>query len=439
MIGILGCLLGVLIVIYLCYVNWSIYIVAIIGALVAIIFNGLPILETFNDVFLPRMGSFYIGYFTIFLFGSIKAKIYAESGAAISIADTIMKTFLTESASENRKQIMAILVITLMGTVLAFGGIITTIVIMLLYPLSLAIFEKANIPKRFILGVLAIGTFTYALTAPGSPQVTNIVAMNYLNTSSTSGLIPGILGAIVEIIFSVIIINKMITRAKSRGENFAYGAKDIVYIDSIDRPHMLISLLPLGLLFVLFNVFHIDINICLVLGCILSLILFRKYLKHVGIVKVLNEGATAALPSVGTVAVVIGFASVISSTPAFQSILDSILTMNLPPMMLLIICVVIMCALTGGSATGLTVSLPIVAPMLINQLGMEPEVIHRVGTFAATTADTLPKSGAILMFLPICNMKLSEIYPPTLIATVLSTTAGTIVVALLLYFFPRLA
>ena len=439
MIGIIGCLAAVLLVMYLCYINWSIYIVAIIGALVAIILNSLPVMDTFYNVFFPRMGSFFVGYFSIFLFGSIKAYIYSESGAAISIADSIMKLFLKDSDSANKKQVFAILIITAMGTVLAFGGIITTIVIILLYPLALAIFEKADIPKRFILGILAIGTFTFALTAPGSPQVTNIVAMKNLGTSSTCALIPGIVGAIVELIVSVIIINKMINRAKNRGEHFAYGPKDVVYDDSVKKPNIIISVIPIVVLFILFNVFKVDINICLVISSLLSLFLFRNFLKSKGMMNVLNTGAVSSLPSVCTVAAVVGFASVVSSTDAFMSLLNGILGISLPPMLLLIICVALMCALTGGSATGLTVCLPIVAPILISQLGMAPEVVHRVGTFAATTADTLPKSGAILMFIPICNMKLSEVYPPAFATTVIASIAGTFAVALLLFFFPVLA
>lgn len=439
MIGIIGCLVAFFLVIYLCYKNWSIFYAAILGSLVVIATNALPVMETFNEVYMPKFGSFIVGYFAIILFGAIQARIYTESGAALTIAETIMNTFMKDGMSDNRKQITAILLITLIGTILGFGGIIATVVIILLYPIALLIFERAGIPKKFILGVLAAGTYTFALTSPGSPQVTNIVAMNLLETSSTAAMIPGILGAVAEVVVIVIVLNKMINKAKKNGEVFAYHPNDTVYDSSTEKPKFIPAILPLAMLFVLFNVFNLDIVVCLVAGCILSVALFWKFLVKKGIQGILNEAAKQSLPLVSTIAAVIGFAGVVSSTPAFDSIIEYILGLSLPPMLLLIVCTAFMCALTGGSATGLTVCLPIIGGILINEMGMMPEVVHRVGTFAATTIDTLPYSGSVLMFLPISNMKLKEVYPATFVTTVVATIVGTVVVAVTLLLFPGLA
>ena len=97
-----------------------------------------------------------------------------------------------------------------------------------------------------------------------------------------------------------------------------------------------------------------------------------------------------------------------------------------------------MCMLTGGSSTGQLVALPLIAPKLM-ELGLKAEVIHRVSVFAATTLDSMPYCGSILMLLPMCHMKLKEIYPSMFVTTVIATTCGTIAVAFMCTLFPGLA
>ena len=72
------------------------------------------------------------------------------------------------------------------------------------------------------------------------------------------------------------------------------------------------------------------------------------------------------------------------------------------------------------------------------ELGLSAGAIHRIGCFAATTLDSLPYSGAILMLLPLCRMKLREVYPPLFITTVVATTCGTAAVIITCALFPGL-
>ena len=100
--------------------------------------------------------------------------------------------------------------------------------------------------------------------------------------------------------------------------------------------------------------------------------------------------------------------------------------------------VALMCMLTGGSSTGQLVALPIIAPKL-QALGLTASTIHRVSAFAATTLDSMPYSGSILMLLPMCHMKLKEVYPALFVTTVIATTVGTAAVTLMCVLFPGLA
>jgi len=436
-LGVLGCVLGFITLIILVYKNWSIYIAAFISTIVVACFNGLTFIETMTVSYMENFCVFVIGYYFILLFGSIQASLYTESGAALSIADTLMKLLIKDRFSNTKKQILGMLTIIVLAVILCFGGIIAGVALVLLYPIALIIFEKVNIPKRFIIGVMAGGAYTVGVTAPGTPQVTNIVASTILGTPADSALIPGIIGSLAELVSILLLLNYLISKAKRNGENFAYHPEDEVYDEDAKRPHFVAAITPLLVLWILFNFFDVHIVICLIVSIFISLILFRKFYSS-NILEVVNCGAADGIPMVMTVSATVGFGGVVAKTEAFQSILNLILSLKSPPLILLIICVAVMCALTGGSSTGQLIVLPLIKDRLLG-LGLKATAIHRVSVFSSTMLDTLPFCGSILMLLPLTRMKISEIYPPTFITTVICTGIGTAVVALIITFFPGLA
>lgn len=436
--GIIGCLLGFLTVIVFCYKDWSVYVATLVGAAVVMLFNWMPFIDTLTGDFIEGMFVPIQSFFFILLFGNIQAKIYSVSGAAYAIADSIMSTLLKPGASNTRKNIIAISVLLVIGIVLCMGGINASVFIVLMYPIALTIFEHCDIPKRFILGVLGACSYTFTLTMPGSPQVTNVAAMTALGTSAGVAAIPGLVGAAVEIIVTLVLLNILINKARSRGEHFELHPLDPHYDEKSPRPKFWVAILPLIILFVLFNVVGIDINICIIISVIVSIVAFWPQLRDYSLRELLSTGASESIHMSMTVAAICGFAGVVTNTEAFTTMLDFMVGLDMSPMLICAIVVAIMCMLTGGSSTGQLISLPLIAPKLMN-LGLNVGAIHRISCFAATTLDSLPYSGAILMLLPLCHMKLREVYPPLFITTVVATTCGTIAVIVMCALFPGLA
>lgn len=436
--GIIGCLLGFLTVIVFCYKDWSVYVATLVGAAVVMLFNWMPFIDTLTGDFIEGMFVPIQSFFFILLFGNIQAKIYSVSGAAYAIADSIMSTLLKPGASNTRKNVIAISVLLVIGIVLCMGGINASVFIVLMYPIALTIFEHCDIPKRFILGVLGACSYTFTLTMPGSPQVTNVAAMTALGTSAGVAAIPGLVGAAVEIIVTLVLLNILINKARSRGEHFELHPLDPHYDEKSPRPKFWVAILPLIILFILFNVVGIDINICIIISVIVSIVAFWPQLRDYSLRELLSTGASESIHMSMTVAAICGFAGVVTNTEAFTTMLDFMVGLDMSPMLICAIVVAIMCMLTGGSSTGQLISLPLIAPKLMN-LGLNVGAIHRISCFAATTLDSLPYSGAILMLLPLCHMKLREVYPPLFITTVVATTSGTIAVIVMCALFPGLA
>ena len=236
----------------------------------------------------------------------------------------------------------------------------------------------------------------------------------------------------------VIALNKMISRAKAKGESFAYGPKDSAAVSDKAVPGFWISLIPLAVLFVLFNVFSINIIFCTLISSILSLILFYQHMDKDKIKSYVNEGFISALTPVGSIGAVFGFATCVQKVPAFQSIVDAVLGIEVNPLLLCVISVALLCALTGGSTTGQSIVLPIVRPILESK-GLTASVMHRIAAFSATTLDSLPHSGTILMTVTYADLKMKDSYPAIFVTTTLATTAATAAVTLLLWIFPWMA
>lgn len=49
------------------------------------------------------------------------------------------------------------------------------------YPVAVELYRESQIPKRFIPASIAIGAFTFTMTAlPGTPQIQNAIPMKFL-------------------------------------------------------------------------------------------------------------------------------------------------------------------------------------------------------------------------------------------------------------------
>ena len=233
-------------------------------------------------------------------------------------------------------------------------------------------------------------------------------------------------------------MNLLINRARKRGEHFELHPLDPRYDSTGSKPKLIVALIPMAVLFLLFNIWKLNINICLLCSIALSLVLFWPQLRRRDLKAMLNSGAVDSVPMTMTVAAICGFAGVITNTDAFQSMITAITSISIAPILICWVVVALMCMLTGGSSTGQLVALPIIAPKL-QALGLTASTIHRVSAFAATTLDSMPYSGSILMLLPMCHMKLKEVYPALFVTTVIATTVGTAAVTLMCVLFPGLA
>lgn len=447
-IGILSIVLGFALLIVLSYKGMSVMYVAPLCALLVAALNGMNLVEAITGPFVGGASGFVGGLLPIFLLSILMGRVYIESGAATNIAKTLMNV-LGRNASGSRKQTIAVFICIAVSWVMCYGGIDTFCALFTLFPVMLTICAEANIPRKYLIGLITCGVSTAALT-PGAPLVTNYIPMGILGTSSYAGLIPGLAAVAVMVLGGGIYLSKSIHRATARGEVFDYG--NVAFQPPVEGrryPPFLVSLLPLVLVVILFNFTGLvipslagNLIFALALGFVLALILLVPFFQPGEntsrgrlLINTLNEGGRSTAEALLLGGIVVGFATVVQVTPAYQTLVDGLLSLPIPGALLVVIAVAILVGLTGSPPAGLQ----IVVPVLAGALSLSPEAIHRIATTAATTFDTLPFQGAIIIMLSMADLKHKDGYPPVLMCTVIWTLAASLVAALLITLFPALA
>ena len=116
-------------------------------------------------------------------------------------------------------------------------------------------------------------------------------------------------------------------------------------------PNAMVSLIPLLVLVVLFNLFKVNIFSATMIAWLLSLVLFWKYLpgrgrkKRAEILKIMQAAGEQAFGPVSAVGSIVGFTTIVQSLPEFQNMLDAVFRLDLSPAVILIAAVCMIAAL----------------------------------------------------------------------------------------------
>ena len=435
-IGIVGIILCAALVIFLTYRGWNIIIAAPICAIILMLFTQQPLVDTFTGAFLSGSANFVSSMFGIYLAGAVLGEIYNVSGAAESIARSLMKTL--KGKRERPSPLVAILIIFAAGLFLAYGGVHVVALAYVLLPLAVAIMKEAGIPRFMAPGIVLGCIFTGALAMPGSPQTQNVVPMVHLGTTSTAALVPGIIAGVIVLGLNIFYLNRTARKFNANGIFFDGGQNlEEKRRDKYVNPW--IAAIPLVVIFVLFNVFKLYVVYAIFIGSALSLILFFPYLGGVKkIPAILGQGATNCCVVLIAGAVMGGFGAVVSGSAAFSAISSAVVNFPGPKLFAAGIAIMIVVAVCGSGPAGLGTALPMLGKVFA-EAGVNLSALHRVASFAGTTLESLPTNAVYLALTKLTGLTVKDSYRYVFFTTVISTTIGMFVVAILCTLFPGLA
>lgn len=449
MISLIALILSLSLIMCLAYKGYSTIITApIVGLLTLLISLGLNshLMANYTEVYMSGFANFVKSYFPLFLTGAIFAKLIDEVGYGKSIA-----SFITTKLGKDK----AILAIVLSGALLTYGGVSLFVVAFILYPLANILFKEADIPKRLIPGTIALGAFTFTMTAmPGSPEIQNVIPMSYFGTDTFAAPLIGITASIIMFTLGMLWLTKRAKKAKDNGEGYG-NHSDTNKIDSNEKlPNVIVSIIPILIIFITnftlskFYYPHIDgsyleqygvtldkvsgtwsVIISIVISIVYIILLNYKKLKNLN--NTLSDGVkNSFLPLLNSSAIV-GYGSIIKALPIFISIQTSIMNISSNPIISEAISVNIICGLTASASGGLGITLSALAPTFVEMsqnFSISPEILHRIASLSSGGLDTLPHNGAVITTLAICGLTHKESYKDIFVTSVVIPILTTVII-----------
>jgi len=443
MMGYLGLVGGVALLIWLALRGVNIILASLLSSLLVIVTNGLPLAEGLTGFYpfgplgaFTFAGKFFL-LFLLFAAGAVFGRVMGDSHAASSIAMALVHKLGAHRA----------LVITVFATaLLTYGGVVVFVVVFAMYPLGLKLLQQADIPKRLFCAALALGAGTFTLTAlPGTPSVQNVIASVALGTDLFAGFWLGLVGGALMLVLGLWYLERQRMLAQERGEHFVPAPRDRISSDGdVAYPDWKVSCLPLAVVLLTIIVPRVFVmqwtpeqlaaqgalsdlvrfadsqpvlwpSIALVLGTLLTLALFpvvrRQAMEAVG-----GGVHDSVFPLINTAAV-IGFGGVVTHTDGFGDFTRMMLAADLPPLLSMFSAISLVSGITGSATGGLQIFMQTMAPAYL-ELGIQPQVLHRLAVMSSGGFDSLPHSGTIVALLTITGMTHRQAYRDIAVMTV---------------------
>jgi H+/gluconate symporter-like permease len=476
MTGIVGVIVALGLLMVLAYRGISVLILAPLMAVLAVLFErGTPLMASYTQVFMTAAGGFIIQYFPLFLLGAVFGKLMDDSGSARSIARWSIAAF---GAGRS------ILAVVLSCAVLTYGGVSLFVVAFAIYPIAAALFRENGIPKRLIPGAIALGAFTFTMTAlPGTPAIQNAIPMPFFGTTPFAAPVLGIIAAAIMFGLGMLWLNRQYRSAMARQEGYGEHADeppqadrmmreraegegfDIVELNERPEPANLppfwIALFPIVLVIALNYLFSMvvipvmdtgylarpeygETDVAAVRGIwsiiaalVLSILaiwgLNRRRLTS--FVETIDTGANASVLPIFNTASLVGFGAVIASLTAFEIIRSGVLNIGgANPLISLALSVNILAGITGSASGGMSIALQTLGSNYLQmaaEAGISPDLMHRVTTVATGGLDSLPHNGAIITLLSICKLTHRESYKDIFVVAVLIPLLSLVVLIVL--------
>ncbi|MDO5627966.1 MAG: GntP family permease [Mobilicoccus sp.] len=214
-VGLFGIVASLGLLIFFAYRGINVIILAPLCALFATLLAGAPLLATYTEVFMPALGRFAVTYFPLFLLGAIFGKLMDDSGAARRIAGSIVDRIGAQRA---------LLAIILSCAILTYGGVSLFVVAFAVFPIAAALFREAHVPKRLIPAAIALGSFTFTMTAlPGTPAIQNAIPAPYFGTNAFAAPGLGTIAGLIMFFGGLFWLNWRAKRAEAAGEGYDDG------------------------------------------------------------------------------------------------------------------------------------------------------------------------------------------------------------------------
>lgn len=383
--------------------------------------ESVAILSGLKNAFMPAAAGYVTSYFLVFFVGALFGAVYQFTGAAKSIAKFL--------AGFCHGKFVAPIIMCITG-ILTYGGISGFVVFFVVYPIALQLFREANLTRRLIPAAISAGCWTWSMYGPGSPSIQNVIPIEILGTTATAALIPSLIVTVASFLMIFVWLEYRARSFSKKGYFFddsrlktQLDAEELRVEDADEKlPNAGIAFLPIATILFLFNAplfmdmktglrHGLPVETAVFIGVALATLLMFPRIEGgiAGWVKVFNKGASDSGVAILNTAIVVGFGGVVQHTKGFSDLVESLKTMEMNPLVFVMITVAICAGACGSASGGMGVAFNALKDTYI-ALGAKLPYVHRIGAIAAGTLDTLPHQGAQITLLNICKVTHKEAY-----------------------------
>ncbi|MDL2228801.1 hypothetical protein LJC14_00960 [Treponema sp. OttesenSCG-928-L16] len=402
-ISLIGIFVALAVMVIGCMRSVNLVILAPICALIVTISGGIGIVEGYGVNYMTSMGNFVLSNYPVFLTGALFSKFLDLSGLTESIAITLVKRLGKDNI---------VLAMIICNVVLAVAGVNTFVIIFTMFPIALAMFKEADLPRKLIPACI-LGPTVVAVMLPGMPTLNNIIPMNAVNALlGTSEVTPlaapviGFIGFLGMFVLTMLYLNNAAKKARRNGEHFTAQEGDEkilnINLDAADQVSPLWILLPLAFIIITLNVFRWPAYGSLAGASVIIIICFFKKLKGQ-----FNNAFSESVKNssiVITTAALAGFGAVVRLVPGFQMVVSGLTSLSLGnPYLFTIFAVAIIAGVTGSAYGGMQIAIEAVGRQIL-AMGAAPQVVSRLVTMSALSLDSLPHNGAVVLTLNYCGV-----------------------------------
>lgn len=430
LIGIIGSL-TLLIILVMRGVN--IFIIALTCSAIVALTGGINLYNALKVEYMGGFVGFFKNYFLIFLTGTLMGKMYEITNGAKAIAKMIVKIF-----GKN----MALISIPLACGIISYGGVSVFVASFAVFPIAIEVFKEADLPRRFIPAALTFGCSTFAMVAPGAPQIQNAIPAQALGTDLMAGAVIGFISCGVILVLGAVLLYRMVNKAKANGEHFVAKAVDNFH-DEAKLPNGIMALIPLIITIVLINVkiggkTLLPLEAGVFVGSIVVFIILNKHLDNKKAIENVGEACKTSVFAISNTCAVVGFGSVVKASLAFPVVVNAMVNIPGPEFVGVAVGTTVIAGITGSASGGLGIAAPLLGPVYLAK-GVAAAALHRTMSISSAALDSLPHNGYIVTVTNgLCNETHKDAYGPVFWLTVFTPAIGSIVAVVLFSLFPNL-
>lgn len=421
LLSLIGILIATIVFVVAVFKGYHIALVTIFSSIIVIIFSRAELIETMQDAFMVKMAATYKSYFLLFFFSALFAKTLSACGATQAIAYKLIR--FSEKFKGNEK-IAAVLCVAGMQAAFTMGGISLFVVIFTVADIARQLFKRVDVPwKFFAFVIIGGGTFTIGMM-PGSPQLTNLIGMEYFGTSATAAPVLGILCSIFSLILSVIFVRHEVNKAQKQGEGFLPTGAEIMkstepgdYSEVKDIP-LLKCLFPSIVLLIVLNILRANPVTALFSGILTTYVLFNPVTQFRNLKNAAITAVNHTNMSLIALATASGFGGVVASVSGFQYLLNTLDSIPGPATLQVFVAVNVAAGFTASSSTGQRLALDLFADKFMSY-GIPNAALHRLVAISSCGLDTLPHSPALANQYSIAKLSHKDAYYYTFMISVL--------------------